>query len=100
MVTISTPIKPKGRQAKKSPLYFKRRRRNRVKQGKPQPSSTSPITIEGLVSHQEGELDKDNKQTEEITSLKAKGKKLQASQTKPSTREAKTKQLKEESSML
>ena len=43
---LSTPPKPKEKRKRETPLYFKARRSVRIKTGKPQPQSSSPIVIE------------------------------------------------------
>ena len=46
LAALSTPPKPKEKRKREAPLYFKARRSVRIKTGKPQPPSNSPITIE------------------------------------------------------
>ena len=43
---LSTPPKQKGKRKRETPLYFKARRSVRIKTGKPQAQSSSPIVIE------------------------------------------------------
>ena len=43
---LSTPPKPKGKRKTDTHLYFKARRSVRIKTGKPQMQSSSPIVIE------------------------------------------------------
>ena len=43
---LNTPPKPKEKRKRETPLYFKARRSVRIKTGKPQPQSSSPIVIE------------------------------------------------------
>jgi len=74
-----------------SPLYFKRRKSTRIKQGKYQPRSTTPITIEEYISHQERELGQVKWKIEEVTSLKSKVKKPQTYQITQTTRVSKVK---------
>jgi len=68
---LSTPIQPKIRHPTKGPIYFKMRKSTRIKQGKPQPPSTIPISIDESVSHREEGLGQGNWKIEEATSLKA-----------------------------
>ena len=46
LASHNTPHKPKEKRKRETPLYFKARRSVRIKMGKPQPLSSSPITIE------------------------------------------------------
>ena len=46
LATLITLPKPKEKRKRETPLYFKARRSVRIKTGKPQPPSSSPITIE------------------------------------------------------
>lgn len=46
LAALSTPPKPKEKRKRETPLYFKARRSVRIKTGKPQPPSKSPIVIE------------------------------------------------------
>ena len=43
---LYTPPKPKDKRKRETPLYFKARRSVRIKTGKPQAQSSSPIVIE------------------------------------------------------
>ena len=46
LAALSTPPKPKEKRKREIPLYFKAKRSVRIKTGRPQPPSNSPITIE------------------------------------------------------
>jgi len=46
LAALSTPPKPREKRKRDTPLYFKARRSVRIKTGKPQPPSKSPIFIE------------------------------------------------------
>ena len=46
LAALSTPPKPKEKRKRETPLYFKARRSVRIKTGKPQPPSKSPIVFE------------------------------------------------------
>lgn len=46
LAALITPPKPKEKRKREIPLYFKARRSVRIKTGRPQPPSSSPITIE------------------------------------------------------
>lgn len=46
LAALSTSPKPREKRKRETPLYFKARRSVRIKTGRPQPPSSSPITIE------------------------------------------------------
>lgn len=46
LASLSTPPKPKEKRKRETPLYFEARRSVKIKTGKPQPPSSSPIIIE------------------------------------------------------
>ena len=46
LAALSTPPKPREKRKREAPLYFKARRSFRIKTGRPQPPSSSPITID------------------------------------------------------
>ena len=46
LTTLSTPSKQKQKRKRKTSMYFKARKSTRIKKGKPQPSSRTPIHIE------------------------------------------------------
>jgi len=69
--TLGTPIKPKRRQPRQGPLYLKKRKRTRKRQGKPQPPSKINITNEDSASKEE-EVGPSEGKIEEVTSLKTK----------------------------
>ena len=50
LAALSTPPKPREKRKRETPLYFKARRNVRIKTGRPQPPSTSPIVIEDTPS--------------------------------------------------
>ena len=46
LTSLSTPIKQKGKRQRQTPLYFRTRKSTRIRQGKPQISTKTPIEIE------------------------------------------------------
>jgi len=46
LTALNIPIKKKGKRRRKTPLYFRKGKSKRIKQGKPQISTKIPIEIE------------------------------------------------------
>jgi len=53
LTSLSTPIKSTRKRQRKTPLYLKTRRRTRIKQGRPQTPTKTPIIIEDSPKGQE-----------------------------------------------
>ena len=46
LTALSTPVKKEQKRKRKTSMYFRARKSTRIKTGKPQPSSKTPINIE------------------------------------------------------
>lgn len=99
LATLGTHIKPKRRQLRQGPLYFKIGRSTRIRQGKTQPPTKVPITIEESTSKKE-EVGPDEGKIEEISSLKIKTKQPVLPVGRPTTREVTFKRLMTQVAML
>lgn len=84
--TLSTHVEPKRRKKKKGPLFFKTRKRTSIRQGKPQPHSKIPITIDESLGKKE-EMRPIEGKNEEVTSPKEKTKQHMMPMGWPTTRE-------------
>lgn len=73
LATLGTPVKPKRRQPRQGPFYFKKRKSTRIRQGNPQPPSKIPIIIDESAK-KKGEVRPSEGNIEEVTSPKAKTK--------------------------
>lgn len=86
LATLGAPIKPKIRQPRQGPLYFKTKKSTRIRQGKPHPPSKIPITIDES-ARKKGEVAFSEGNIEEVTSPEAKTKQPMLPMGRPTTRE-------------
>lgn len=97
--TLSTPVKPKRRHPMQGPSYFENRKSTIIKQGKPQPPSAIPITIDESTNQREEVRCREGK-IEEVTSPKAKVKQPFPLIGRPNTRLVTSKSLKAQATLL
>jgi len=53
LTSLSTPIKSKGKRQRRTPLYLGIRKSTRIRQGRPQTPTKTPIVIEDSLKQQE-----------------------------------------------
>lgn len=94
ITALSTPVKSKGKRQRKTPLYFRTRKRTWFKQGIPQTPTKIPIIIEDSRKEQEKEVPLE-KTEEEETSKQDSPKSPITYVRRPITRSASRKQVKQ-----